>query len=51
MNFNYQKICADLLKGLPQRTTGVIERRFGLQTEQTGQRETLEAIGQSYDIT
>lgn len=48
MNFNYQKICADLLKGLPQRTTGVIERRFGLQA---GQRETLEAIGQSYDIT
>jgi len=59
MNFNYQKICADLLKGLPQRTIGVIERRFGLQTPkesklptgQTGQRETLEAIGQSYDIT
>lgn len=48
MNFNYQKICADLLKGLPQRTTGVIERRFGLQA---GQRETLEAIGQSYNIT
>lgn len=54
MNFNYQKICADLLKGLPQRTAGVIERRFGLSklpTGQTGQRETLEAIGQSYDIT
>ena len=48
MNFNYQKICADLLKGLPQRTTGVIERRFGLRA---GQRETLETIGQSYDIT
>ncbi|MBZ9577572.1 hypothetical protein KJA13_00830 [Patescibacteria group bacterium] len=48
MNFNYQKICADLLKGLPQRTTGVIERRFGLQT---GQRETLEAIGESYGRT
>jgi len=48
MNFNYQKICADLLKGLPQRTTDVIERRFGLKT---GKRETLETIGQSYGIT
>lgn len=54
MNFNYQKICADLLKDLPQRTIGVVERRFGLSklpAGQTGQRETLEAIGQSYDIT
>jgi hypothetical protein len=56
MNFNYQKICSDLLKDLPQRTAGVIERRFGLQTPKknknsAGKRETLEAIGQSYDIT
>lgn len=47
-NFNYQKICANLLKGLPQRTFDVIERRFGLKT---GQRETLEAIGETYGIT
>ncbi len=45
---NYQKICSDLLKDLPQRTVSVIERRFGLKT---GVRETLEAIGSSYEIT
>ncbi len=45
---NYQKICSDLLKDLPQRTVDVIERRFGLKT---GERETLEAIGASYNIT
>jgi len=48
MDFNYQKICSGLLKDLPQRTTNVVERRFGLQT---GKRETLEAIGESYSIT
>lgn len=48
MNFNYQKICADCIKDLPQRTVDVVERRFGLRTSQ---RETLETIGQSYDIT
>ncbi|MDD2672515.1 MAG: sigma factor-like helix-turn-helix DNA-binding protein, partial [Syntrophales bacterium] len=45
---NLQKICQDCLKVLPQRTADVIERRFGLKT---GERETLEAIGQSYEIT
>jgi len=45
---NYQKICSDLIKGLPQRTADVVERRFGLKT---GERETLESIGQSYEIT
>lgn len=48
MTYNYQKICANLLKNLPQRTTNVIERRFGLKT---GKRETLEVIGQSHGIT
>lgn len=48
MDFNYKNICKSFVKGLPQRTTDVIERRFGLKT---GQRETLEAIGQSYNIT
>ncbi len=48
MRYNYQKICSNLLKELPQRTTNVIERRFGLKSSE---RETLEAIGKSHDIT
>ena len=49
MDFNYQKICANLLKNLSQeRTKEIISRRFGLNT---GQKETLESIGQSYEIT
>jgi len=48
MNFNYKKICESLLKGLPQRTSDVISKRFGLEKEE---RETLESIGQGYDIT
>ena len=48
MKFEYNKICKNLLKGLPQRTSSIIERRFGLKT---GQRETLEAIGENYGIT
>ena len=45
---DYKKVCENYLKDLPQRTTDIIERRFGLKT---GERETLEAIGQSYGIT
>lgn len=45
---NYQKICSSLLKGLPERATDVIVRRFGLKT---GENETLEAIGETYGIT
>lgn len=45
---NYQKICGSLLKGLPERATEVIVRRFGLKS---GQNETLEAIGETYGIT
>jgi transcriptional regulator with XRE-family HTH domain len=48
MNFNYQKICQNLLKDLPERQREVIERRFGLKS---GQRETLESIGQDFGIT
>ena len=48
MNFNYQKICANLLNDLPQRTKDVIEARFGLKT---GEKKTLEAIGENYGIT
>lgn len=47
-NFNYQKFCQDCLKGLPQRTISVIERRFGFKTKE---RETLESIGKSHGIT
>ncbi|MBZ9578380.1 hypothetical protein KJA14_00850 [Patescibacteria group bacterium] len=47
MKLNYQKICQDLLKDLPQRTRDVVEKRFGLKT---GERKTLEAIGKNYGI-
>ncbi|MBL7150258.1 MAG: hypothetical protein ISS84_01400 [Candidatus Pacebacteria bacterium] len=49
MILNYNKICQDLLSDLPQRTKDVILRRFGLK--KPGQKETLEAIGESYGIT
>ena len=47
-NFEYKKICSNLIKGLPDRVSDVLVRRFGLKS---GNKETLEAIGQSYDIT
>ena len=47
MNFSYQKICQDILKNLSPRTGEVLSRRFGLKT---GERETLEAIGQDFGI-
>jgi len=47
-NSNYQRICSNLLKGLPQRTVDIIERRFGLKEEKP---QTLEAIGQIYGRT
>lgn len=48
MNPNYSKICLNLLVDLPSRPKEVILRRFGLQG---GEKETLEAIGQSFGIT
>jgi len=48
MNYSYQKICSDFLKDLPSRVREVVSRRFGLES---GQRETLEAIGKSFGIT
>lgn len=48
MIFNYLKICSELLEDLPGRTKDVLSRRFGLEA---GQRETLQAIGESYGIT
>ncbi len=47
MKYNYSNICSNLLKGLPQRTVNVIERRFGLKNG----KETLEGIGQDIGIT
>lgn len=48
MRPNYQKICEDLIKDLPERQKDIIEQRFGLKG---GERKTLEAIGQVYGIT
>ncbi|MFH1401750.1 MAG: sigma factor-like helix-turn-helix DNA-binding protein [Parcubacteria group bacterium] len=48
MNKNYAKICSNLLSNLPPRAKSVVLRRFGLET---GERETLEAVGDSFGIT
>jgi len=48
MTFNYQKICQNLIKDLPQRTKNIIEKRFGLRGNE---RKTLEAIGEVYGLT
>ena len=53
MNFNYSRICSDLIEDLPPRTKEVILRRFGLERPTSSEypaRETLEAIGKSYGI-
>lgn len=46
---NYQKVCSNLLGGLPERTKDVLIRRFGLSNGK--ERETLESIGEAYGIT
>jgi hypothetical protein len=48
MDYNYKKICSNLLSSLPSRVKEVVLRRFGLEK---GKRETLEAIGDSFGIT
>ena len=48
MKQDYQKICQDLIKDLPQRQKDIVEQRFGLEDEE---RKTLEAIGRGYGIT
>ncbi len=56
---NYEKISSELVKGLPERTKDVIERRFGLKKgpifDFSGspkiKRESLESIGKDYRIT
>jgi hypothetical protein len=58
--FNYQKICLDLLKDLPQKQKEIILRRFGLKrpgvpaegvSGRYPERATLESIGQDFSIT
>ena len=55
MKFDYQKICRELLRDLPQRQKEIILRRFGLSPEASREGgvkgETLESIGKSYGIT
>lgn len=46
--FNYQKICENLLKDLPDRNKEIINRRFGFDSNK---KETLDSIGASYGIT
>lgn len=46
--YNYNNICENLLKDLPERTASVIMRRFGFDRDK---KETLELIGESYGIT
>ena len=46
--FNYKKISEGLLRDLPERTQAIISRRFGFGT---GNKETLEAVGDDYGIT
>jgi len=48
MNYNYQLVSNNLIKGLPARIKDVIEQRFGLKSKE---RKTLEEIGEFYGIT
>lgn len=45
---NYQAICQDILQGLLPRQRQVVERRFGLTTEEP---LTLQTIGEEMEIT
>lgn len=47
-NILINKTVANLLKNLSSRNKDIISRRFGLKN---GKKETLESIGQSYEIT
>lgn len=55
MNFNYSRICQELLRDLPQRQKEIILRRFALSAEASSEGgvkgETLESIGKNYGIT
>ena len=47
-NFNYSKICSDLISDLKEREKEVISRRFGLNGLK---KETLESIGQDFGVS
>ena len=47
-SINLPQISQDFLKNLTKRQKEIISRRFGFQS---GNRETLESIGKSMDIT
>lgn len=49
VKFNYSQICSTLLKSLPERQKTILSRRFAL--ENNVKRETLQAIGESYNLT
>jgi transcriptional regulator with XRE-family HTH domain len=50
--FNYSKICSDLLKGLSERQKTVLSRRFSISPKDNkGEGETLESIGKSFGVT
>ena len=46
-NFEYNKICFDLLEGLDERQKNVVSRRFALGQKE---KETLESIGRGFGI-
>jgi len=48
MEVKYQKFISEALKDLPSKKKEILERRFGIST---GQKETLQAIGNDYGIT
>lgn len=49
--FNYSKICSDLLKNLSDRQKTVLSRRFSIGPKDKGEGETLESIGKSFGVT
>lgn len=49
MDFNTKTAAEFILAPLPKRTVQILEKRFGLM--KSGKRFTLEAIGQTYNIT
>ncbi|MDD3170550.1 MAG: sigma factor-like helix-turn-helix DNA-binding protein [Candidatus Paceibacterota bacterium] len=49
MDINCKEFVQKVLKQMPERTRKIMVRRFGL--DKKGKRETLEAIGRSYNVT
>lgn len=48
MKTSFKKVTANLLKSLDEKTSNIIERRFGLKS---GKAETLESIGRDHGVT